>query len=368
MLYRDGLHDDTEAIQAKLDECGCVTIEGGIYLISKPLIVHSNTALSLAPDAVMMLADGANCAIIENDAIEFKGTRRNSNISIRGGIWNGNNPNQQRRSRESRFRLTKYEEDYYYGILMRFVGVDNFHISSLTVKDPESYAMLLCASNGFTVENINFDYNLLRTNMDGIHVQGPSKNGVICNIKGTTNDDLVALNCDDVYACEITRGNIENVLVDGLFSDNGYTGVRLLSSGSQMKNISIRNVFGTYRYYGVSFTHHNIHPGEPVWFDNILLDGIFVSKAKEFHLEEERYKPVIWFEDGVRAGNVVIKNVLRTEEEKSEAPTIMIEGNIQIDRLVLRDINESLADRKSFLEIDETRIKEFIFEEAKRYG
>ena len=33
MLYRDGLHDDTEAIQAKLDECGCVTIEGGIYLI-----------------------------------------------------------------------------------------------------------------------------------------------------------------------------------------------------------------------------------------------------------------------------------------------------------------------------------------------
>ena len=73
MLYRDGLHDDTEAIQAKLDECGCVTIEGGIYLISKPLIVHSNTALSLAPDAVMMLADGANCAIIENDALEFKG-------------------------------------------------------------------------------------------------------------------------------------------------------------------------------------------------------------------------------------------------------------------------------------------------------
>ena len=100
MLYRDGLHDDTEAIQAKLDECGCVTIEGGIYLISKPLIVHSNTALSLAPDAVMMLADGANCAIIENDALEFKGTRRNSNISIRGGIWNGNNPNQQRRSRD----------------------------------------------------------------------------------------------------------------------------------------------------------------------------------------------------------------------------------------------------------------------------
>ncbi|NMP38136.1 MAG: hypothetical protein GX051_08495 [Clostridiales bacterium] len=350
-----------EYIQGLLDKGGHVFVEGGTYIITKPLIIGSNTELVLAPDAVFRLADKANCAILENASLSFKGEKRDKNITVRGGIWDGNNVNQQRRSREDRFRLTHYEDDFYYGILMRFVGVDNFRICDITVKDPDSYAMLLCATDGFTIENINLDYNLLRINMDGIHIQGPSKNGSVRNIRGTTNDDLVALNCDDTYACEITRGNIENVLVDGLYSENGYTGVRLLSSGSQMKNISIRNVFGSYRYYGVSFTHHNIHPGEPVWFDNILLDGIFVSKPEPLEDEFERANPIIWFESGIRAGCVTVRNVFRTQGEESPAPTVKLTGDIKINRLTLKNINESLINRSSHMEIDESCINEFIF-------
>ena len=349
-----------EYIQSLLDKGGYVFIEGGTYVIAKPLIIGSNTELVLAPDAVFKLKDKANCSIIENASLNFKGEQRDYNITIRGGIWDGNNVNQERRSREDRFKLTQYEDDFYYGILMRFVGVNNFHISNITVKDPESYAMLLCATSGFTVENINLDYNLLRINMDGIHIQGPTENGSVKNVRGTTNDDLVALNCDDTYACEITRGNIENVIVDGLFSENGYTGVRLLSSGSQMRNISIRNVFGTFRYYGVSFTHHNIHPGEPVWFDNILLDGIFVSKPENLENEFEKTNPIIWFESGIRAGNVTVENVFRTQNSPSAAPTVKLTGDIRIKRLTLKNINESLIDTDTFTEIDEHCIEELI--------
>ena len=354
------MKEQTEGyVQSLLDKGGYVYIEGGTYVITKPLIIRADTELVLAPDTVFVLADKANCAIIENASLNFKGERRDKNITVRGGIWDGNNANQVRRSREDRFRLTHYEDDFYYGILMRFVGVDNFRICDITVKNPESYAMLLCATDGFTVENINLDYNLLRVNMDGIHIQGPSKNGSVKNIRGTTNDDLVALNCDDTYACEITRGSIENVLIDGLYSENGYTGVRLLSSGSKMQNISIRNVFGTFRYYGVSFTHHSIHPGERVWFDNILLDGIFVSKPEGLEDEFERANPVIWFESGIRAGSVAIQNVFRTQSAESPAPTVKLTGDIQINRLTLKNINESLIGRSSHLEIDKTCIKEF---------
>ncbi len=349
MLFKDGIHDDTAEVQALLDKRGYVFLDAGTYLITKPLIIYDNTHLQLAPNTVMLLADNANCAIIENEALNEKGARRNTNIRIEGGIWNGNNENQVRRSRESRFQLTEYEDDYYYGIFMRFVGVKDFHIGNLTVKDPESYAMLICAADNFTVESINFDYNLLRSNMDGIHIQGPSKFGFVRNIKGTTNDDLVALNCDDTYACEITRGNIENVLVDGLFSENGYTAVRLLSSGSQMKNIAVKNIFGTYRYYGVSFTHHSIHPGEPIWFENISLENIFAAKPEN----DTSDNPIIWFEEGVRGRNIIINNVFRTEENETNAPTIRMIGDVKIEHFVFENIFENIPNRDSFILIDQ---------------
>lgn len=359
MLYFDGTNDDSAALQKLLDKGGNIELGADTYLISKPLIIHDNTYLKCSPKTVIRLADGANCSILENDALNEKGARHNVNIRIEGGVWDGNNEHQQRRSRESRFQLTHYEDDYYYGILMRFVGVKNFTIHNLTVKNPESYAMLICAAENITVENINFDYNLLRPNMDGIHIQGPTKNGVIRNIKGTTNDDLVALNCDDTYACEITRGNIENISIDGLFSDKGYTAVRLLSSGSQMKNIAVKNVFGTYRYYGVSFTHHSIHPGEPVWFDNISIENVFASKPSG----DTSDRPIIWFEEGVRAGTVSIKGLYRTEEQKTNAPTIRLTGDVKVNRLALSDINETLKDRESFILLDNSCVENMKWEE-----
>ncbi len=334
MLFGDGIRDDTANVQRLLDGRGEVFIGDGTYLISSPLIIHDDTTLRLTNGAVMKLADNSNCAIIENDTLPTRGT--NYNISLIGGIWDGNNENQVRRSRASRFELTCYEEDYYYGILMRFVGVENFHMAHLTVRNPESYAMLICNVDNFTVEHITFDQNMLRTNMDGVHIQGKARNGRICDIKGATNDDLVAINCDDTYACEITRGDIENIAIENLYSDNGYTAVRLLSCGSKMKNVSIRNIFGTYRYYGVSFTHHKIHPGEPIWFDNISVSDVFASKP----IGDKSDRPIIWFAKGISCGNVSISNVHRIEEDDTIAPTIRIDEDVTIDRLIVSDVTQ----------------------------
>ncbi len=349
-LFGDGIHDDTAAIRERLAVGGLVTLEAGTYLISDTLYIRSHTHFLLRQGAVLRLADNACCCMLTNEA------GSGLCITVEGGIWDGNNYSQKRG------KITA-DKPYFMGIVMRFDGVQDLTVRNLTVKDPESYAMQLRNADRFTVENITFDFNMLKPNMDGVHVQGKARNGVIRNIKGATNDDMVALNCDDGYddgeKAVITQGDIENILVDGIFADNGYTGVRLLSCGSVMRNVTIRNVFGTYRFYGVSFTHHDTIPGAPVWFDGIYLDGIFASKPPQTppvdrkfidsidraygegcHAGAVRYAPIIWFAEGVRCGKVTVANLHRVEDAVTEARTVQIDANVHIEHLVLNNLSQ----------------------------
>ena len=66
MLYGDGIRDDTAALQEMLDRRGIVTIDRpGIYLITKTLVIHSNTRFILSPGAVLLAAPMSRCALIE---------------------------------------------------------------------------------------------------------------------------------------------------------------------------------------------------------------------------------------------------------------------------------------------------------------
>ncbi|MBR4889258.1 MAG: hypothetical protein IKU17_08945 [Clostridia bacterium] len=353
-LYADGAHDDTKALQALLDQRGLVTVPDGRYLISSALVLHDDTCLHLSHNAVICLADDACCYMLTNDRCYKEG--RNHHITVEGGTWYGNNAHQRRGKIHP-------EKPYYWGMIMRFQGMEDLTVRDVTYKDPESYALLIMDADRFTVENITFDFNMLRPNMDGVHVQGPSFNGYIRNIKGATNDDLVALNCDDRLddgeERMNTKGDIENMTVDGLYADNGYTAVRLLSCGSKMRNVVIRNVFGTYRLYGVSFTHHNIFPGAPVWFDGIQVDGVYCSKPPQdppvdpkfirgmddiygegSHDAHVQHAPIVWFAKGVAGGNVRISNVHRIEKAVTQAHTVQIDEDVHFERLVLDNVTQ----------------------------
>ncbi|MBE6730749.1 MAG: hypothetical protein E7564_03560 [Ruminococcaceae bacterium] len=357
-LYGDGIHDDTAALQELIDcSGGDVFIPGGTYLISDTLFIHSNTSLKLAHTAIIRLADDACCIMLANDKWMRPG--RNKNIVVEGGTWDGNNEHQRRGK-------VFENKPYFCGTVMRFEGIEDLYIHNVTFKDPEAYACQILDADRFTVENINFDFNMYRPNMDGIHIQGPARNGYVRNIKGATNDDLVALNCDDSYHdwnnTYITQGDIENITVDGLYADNGYTGVRLLSCGSKLRNVTIRNIFGTYRLFGVSFTHHNIIPGAPVWFDNINIDGIYCSKQPQdppvdrrfidgldkfygegCHDWQIRHADIIYFESGVQCGNVTLSNIFRYEKAVTEAYTIHLTPDSSVRRLVINNVTQQFV-------------------------
>ncbi|MBQ3223530.1 MAG: hypothetical protein IJB41_07960, partial [Clostridia bacterium] len=89
MLYGNGTHDDTAALQEMLDRRGIVTIDRpGTYLVSRTLVIHANTRLVLSPGAKLLAAPMSRCALIENE--HFAGGGRDENIEIFGGIWDGN--------------------------------------------------------------------------------------------------------------------------------------------------------------------------------------------------------------------------------------------------------------------------------------
>ena len=81
MIYGDNKHDDTEALQALLDECGIVTLsKPGIYLVSRTLVIHSNTRFVLSPGAHILAAPYSKCALIENEHFRGGGTATNGAV------------------------------------------------------------------------------------------------------------------------------------------------------------------------------------------------------------------------------------------------------------------------------------------------
>lgn len=357
--------NQTELLQDMLDKGGIVVVPSGEYIIEKPLIIHDNTHLKLAPDTVFRLPDGEAFSLIENDGL--RGEHENYNIRIEGGVWDGANLKRERKfispeesyANGGTFNKERYFCNNYFGSPMRFVHCRNLYIGNLTVKDPLTFGMQVADTVEFTIENIYLDYNCKKRNMDGVHITGPARFGCIRNIHGIANDDQIALTADATAVTEITRGPIEDIVIDGVFGENTYTGVRLLSSGNPVRNITIRNLHGTCRFNAVSFTHHDQHPGAPSLIENVHISDVYMSKPASydpndgmFHFSVEEKMavscPLIEFFAGTINRNVRIENVFRRETRNEvDAPLISIQKNARVEGLSLGTVVQYFPDGRT---------------------
>ena len=332
----DGKNDDSAGLQAALDSGACTVLlpqPPKCYLISKTLRIHSGQTLQAERNAVIRLANQANALMLTN-ADPGRGDR---GISVLGGIWDGNNANQTGELFKNGMAwTTPYDPERYIGVIMRFSGVSDLRVAHLTLKDPESFGFQGGNLRRFTVEDITFDYNLLRLCMDGIHLNGNCCQGRIANLKGTTNDDLVALNADEGEIIEMSRGPITDIQIDGIWAENGWTAVRLLSHGSPIRRVKIANIHGTFRYNVVSFTNHKVHPGEASTFDDISIEGIFCSKAPSGGNLWPGLAP-IWIDAPAVVSSLGIRDYHRTETAVP-ADDIFIEAGARIENLALSDV------------------------------
>ena len=176
-------------------------------------------------------------------------------------------------------------------------------------------------------------------NMDGLHFDGFCRNGYICDIKGACYDDLLAFNAEDCKVDSPGFGPIENIVVDGIFADRCHSAVRMLSCGSAVRNITIRNVFGSFYRYAIGFTHFftNMQRGK---FDNIVLENLNISKALPFDVDWNRCPDwgLVWIQSEGDVGSLRITGFHRIEETTPTA-SIEIEKDATVSQLTIQDVS-----------------------------
>ena len=335
--------DNTAMLQKMLDKGGFVQIPDGFYEVRKTLEVGDNTHVFCSPRTHIRLADHANCPILANK--EKKKGEKTVGVTVEGGIWDGNNLGQVRAEYTGRFAHSK-------GELFSFFDMKKFTVRSLTIKDANSYGLTITDTEDFTFEDIFFDCNNKTLNMDGIHINGYANEGYLHNIKGNTNDDMIALNSDEgLFYTE--NNDITNITIDGIYGgDDGWTAVRLLSRKAHVRNIVIRNIYGAYKFNLVSFTHwaqNDPTQTDLGFFENIVIENVFGTSCRK---SGSGHGGLIWFQDGVEhVGNVVIRNMMRTEglEMLNSTHGIDIGAGVKIKRLIMENIWQDIPDDKPLI-------------------
>lgn len=327
-LYGDGINDDSDAIQELIDNSkGLVylPVPKNHYLISKTLRLHSNLELRLDSYTVIKLSSGSSCMMIRCDKCE--------NVTLRGGIWDMNNqeqdPNPLWIATYGKVNHDDYDERYM-GVCMRFFGIKNLTLQGITLKDPVTFGIQMAEIYQFTVDSITFDYNQgnpVLCTMDGVHIESGCRFGRITNLKGRCFDDLLAINADDFHT-----GDIEDISVDGIYSEKGHSAVRMLSLGSAVRRISICNVFGTFYQYCIGITKY-YHESGIGQFDQISLRNIYASKAfryPTFYRKDSYVYPIIFIEKELYIKHITIRELHRREQE-TDVPTILVQEGTTIE-------------------------------------
>lgn len=96
-VYADGVHDDTKALQACLDEVrdgGTVYFPDGTYLLSGALIFYSHQNLRLSDNAVLLRSGDSDpithYLLASYSEPEWKGYSGTHDVVISGGVFDGN--------------------------------------------------------------------------------------------------------------------------------------------------------------------------------------------------------------------------------------------------------------------------------------
>lgn len=362
LLYGDGINDDYPAIQSMLNSrTNKVMLPSPKqeYVISKTLMIYSNQQLVLDRFTVIKLMEDSNCLMIKN-----ANPHNDSNICIEGGIWDMNHRNQlpnpfrfpsdeldnpiyyerprknealyeiwDKNARESKFFL-----DVYCGMAMQFNGIKNFTLKGITIKNPVVYGVQAAYLEQFTIEDITFDYtegSPKLWNMDGVHLEGGCKYGIIRNLKGSCHDDMVAITADDSL-----HGEIDSIVVEGIFADSAsHSAVRLLSYKSPVRNIHISNVFGEFYTYCIGITKYSGTAQDRGVFENITVDNVYARGSYGTSDVIGGKYPFIFIEGKLNIKNLNIKDVFR-DEKLYNKPLIFVGEHTTINRLNLNNVNQ----------------------------
>jgi hypothetical protein len=183
----------------------------GLYRVDEPIRLADGMRLVCDPGVRVEAGEGDGRGIVLENADREHG---NDHIVVEGGAWVG---------------------------AMSFRRVRDIRLEGFTIRN-DGFAITLDGAQRFVVRDIRIEQRGERSvNQDGIHVFGPACDGEIRNIHGRTFDDMIALNADDNDG---PHGPIVGVTIDGVRAEDTYNFLRLMSRGSLVDRILVRDVSG----------------------------------------------------------------------------------------------------------------------------
>lgn len=193
-------------------------------MIDGTLIIGSNTTIELGEGVIIKQKTTGQNLLKNSDTVNG-----NTNITIIGGTWDYNSPN------------VPDPNDPHNRHAIVLQNVIRLTLSKVKVVNALKYAWIIANTSYVTVDGLDFN-----TLSDGLHFMGPLNYADIRNLKGVTGDNLLAFTIGDYSAYELSRGNMTNIHVSGIYCDNTFEPVRLVgNTGYYFDNIVIENIFGS---------------------------------------------------------------------------------------------------------------------------
>lgn len=342
----DGQTDCSQVIAKALEKEEKIYFPAGIYALSEAIRIPSHRYLKLEDGAVLFAADGcfdkAGCVSVITNADHDEG---NEDIILEGGKIDANNLGNAR---------ADWVTGPNSGLTAYFKNVRNLTVREMTFHNSESYNFLLNKVEDFLIEKIRFTSTRLPKCQDGIHIHGHCHRGILRDIYadyGCTNDDLIALNADEVHGyahnANSEDGPITDILIENVYAESCWSAVRLLSIWNPLRNITIRNLKAGVRKHGFNcdssrYCSHPIfdtaeYPRGVGSLDNVLIEDVTLwrtdktfrrevldrqgecaLKAESFRLDGSRQ---IYFNIFETSGSITIRN-LKRDLQKDCSPEV----------------------------------------------
>lgn len=310
--------DVTDLLQAVLDkapEYGRLhLIMDGAALV-RGLKVHDNTTIECMDKSCgFYLADNSDCAVLSTARFSYDENVRTKNITLIGGTYNHNclhqahdvpssDPNAVARNMPKRYVS---DECRHLTVALEFIGVENLNVMDVTVRDQRTFAFTVGNFKHVNIENtwIELENEIPLGNQDGFHFWGPGQFLTMRNVGGRTEDDFMNIGPDERDGLS----SITDVLIDGVFLDHAWQGIRLLSRMSgRLDRVTVRNVTGTCRSMGfyinpwfISDTYGNFGS---ITFENIDL------RSEESLMPPECDHPLFLFSIGGDIESLTLRNI-----------------------------------------------------------
>lgn len=333
-LYASFSEDVTNKLQEIINNNTKLYFPNGRYIISKPIMLKSNIDILCDNGVEFFLKDMSKCIMFDTKASTLY-----ENITINGGLYNGNDYGQGEQSSEGLFNFSN---------AFRFYNVKNLNVTNIKLKDIRGHAIQHWNCNGVLFENIIFDQNVdMDTKPNGGSrrdgITGGSSNVTYRNLRGFTDDDMIAI-LSGVKWGGVQVKDVENIIIDNVVLEDKYIdennthntwcGIRIACCNNYTtRNVKVSNVSGKSAHWIIRLGGYDTY--RDGFLENIALENINHHGGYNEGVYNEMGSFLV---EQCVCKNLTLNNIFVNSKNNVKG-TLLFNKNAKIEKLFLNNIS-----------------------------